>query len=91
MKKVDFPADAPPLREMPGADLPPFPEQAISPIANQVCYRPLYFEDKHTERFGRYVPCVQPLVSAGRFFGDALLLPCRLWKAPLWTFECDNR
>ena len=89
VKNVDFPKDATPWREVP--DLAPFPEQVISPIVSQVCYRPLYFEDKRTERFGHYVPFVQPFVSAGRFYGDALLLPYRLWKAPPWTFECDNR
>lgn len=91
LKKVDFPTDAAPLPEVPGSDLAPFAEKSISPIANQVCYRPLYFEDKRTERFGQYVPCVQPLVSAGRFYGSVLFLPCRLWNSPPWTFECDNR
>ena len=91
VKKVDFPKDATPLREVPDADLVPFPEQVISPIASQVCYRPLYFEDKRTERFGHYVPLVQPFMSAGRFYGDALILPYRLWQTPPWTFECDNR
>jgi hypothetical protein len=91
VKKVEFPQEASPLPVVPNADLPPFPGQMIAPIASQVCYRPLYFEDKRTERFGQYVPCVQPLVSAGRFYVDVLILPCRLLLTPPWTFECDTR
>jgi hypothetical protein len=68
-----------------------FPGQAISPVFSQVCYRPLYFEDKQTERFGRYIPCVQPLVSASKFYVGVLLLPCRMCIKPPWIYECDNR
>ena len=89
VKKVDFPKEAS-YPEMPG-DIAPFPEQTVAPIAGQVCYRPLYFEVKRTERFGQYVPCVQPLLSAGRFYGDVIILPGRLLLTPPWTFECDNR
>jgi len=91
VKNVDFPKDVPPLPEVRGSENAPFPEQTISPIAGQVCYRPLYFEDKRTERFGQYVPYVQPLLSAERFYRDVLLLPCRLVMTPPWSFECDNR
>jgi hypothetical protein len=89
LKKVDFPTEASVLPEVPEAAR--FPERVISPIASQVCYRPLYFEDKRTERFGQYVPCVQPLISAGRFYTDALILPGRLLFTPPWSFVCDNR
>jgi hypothetical protein len=89
VKKVDFPKDAPGVPEVP--ELAPFAKHVVSPIASQVCYRPLYFEVKRTERFGEYVPCVQPLMSAGRFYGDVLLLPFRMCLTPPWTFECDNR
>ena len=91
VKKVEFPKGATPIRETPSADLTPFPERVVFPISGDVCYRPLYFEDKRTERFGHYVPCVQPLLSAGRFYGGVLILPYRMWMAPPWTFECDNR
>lgn len=89
VKKVEFPKDA--SRPEVPAEVTPFPEHVVSPIAGHVCYRPLYFEDKRTERFGQYVPCVQPLLSAGRFYGDVVILPIRLLKSPPWTFECDNR
>ncbi len=89
VKQVDFPTDAP-LPEV-SREFTPYPEQIVSPIVDPVCYRPLYFEAKRTERFGKYVPCVQPLLSAGRFYGDVVILPCRLLWTPPWTYECDNR
>jgi hypothetical protein len=91
VKNVDFPKDAALPPDVPGTGLPPFPVQIANPVVNQVCYRPLYFEDKHTERFGYYVPYAQPLISTGIFYGDVLILPYRMWTAPPWTFQCDNR
>ena len=90
VKKVDFPGEGTPLRAITGTDAVPFPDLVIAPVAGQVCYRPLYFENKWTERFGYYVPCVQPLLSAGLFYGNVLLLPYHWCKAPPWTFQCDN-
>jgi hypothetical protein len=89
VKNVEFPKDVP---FVPEVEKPiSFPLQTITPVFSQVCYRPLYFEDKKTERFGKYVPCVQPLVSTSRFYVDVIMLPCRLWLKPPWVFECDNR
>jgi hypothetical protein len=88
VKNVDFPKSATVAFE---AGACAFVKQVVAPVASQVCYRPLYFEDKRAERFGQYVPCIQPLISAGRFYGDVILLPYRLWQTPPWTFECDNR
>src|SRR2546422_145369 len=56
VKNVDFPRDA--VLAAPSADLTPFPEQIAFTVSGAICYRQLYFEDKRTERFGRYVPCV---------------------------------
>ena len=91
IKNIAFPAGStrPVASAATGSE--PFPQQTIAPVSCQVCYRPLYLEDKATERFGSYVPCVQPLLSAGRFYCAAVMLPYRLWQAPPWTFECDNR
>ena len=92
VKNVDFPKEGPPLPAGSDPDLTMFPAHVfVSPNAGQVCYRPLYFEDAGTDRFGDYVPCLQPLISAKRFYMDLLSLPCRMWLAPPWTFECDNR
>jgi hypothetical protein len=91
VKNVAFPGEGTQLREVSGGDGQAFPEQVISPVPVQVCYRPLYFENKLTERFGYYVPCIQPLLSTGLFYGDFLILPYKLCQTPPWTFECDNR
>jgi hypothetical protein len=89
VKNVEFPKDVPFVPEL---EKPvPFPLQTIAPVFSQVCYRPLYFEDKRAERFGEYVPCVQPLVSTSRFYVGVITLPHRLWLKPPWDFECDNR
>lgn len=91
VKKVDFPKDASKLPEVAEADAASFPEQVASPVTSQICYRPLYFEDKRTERHGQYVPCVQPLISAGRFYADVVVFPVHVLLTPPWTFQCDNR
>ncbi len=91
VKNVEFPKEAAKLPDVPATESAPFPELATAPIGSPVCYRPLYFEDQWTDRYGNYVPCVQPLISAGRFYADVLLLPCRMALTPPWTFECDNR
>jgi len=91
LEKVEFPADAKLPSQAPGAGQTAFPQQFVSPVPNNVCYRPLYFEDKATERFGHYVPYAQPFLSAGCFYGDVIILPYRVWQTPPWTFECDNR
>jgi hypothetical protein len=89
VKNVEFPKDVP---YVPGVEkLIPFGPQTIAPVFSQVCYRPLYFEDKRTERFGEYVPYVQPLVSTTRFYVGVILLPYRMYLQPPWVFECDNR
>ncbi len=90
VKKVDFPEDAP-LPKSTGVEVAHALDLFAIPISSPVCYRPLYFEDKRTERFGQYVPCVQPFLSAGRFYRDVVILPCRLLLTPPWTYQCDNR
>lgn len=89
VKNVQFPKDVPFASEP--AKVEVFPRQVVGPTVQPICYRPLYFEQKRPERFGQYVPYVQPLLSASRFYLDALLLPGRILIAPPWTFECDNR
>ena len=41
-------------------------------------HRPLYFEDPNLERCGNALGCLQNPVSAIRFMGEALLLPCQI-------------
>lgn len=41
-----------------------------------IAYHPLYFQEVSLERYGQTLcPCLQPVVSAGQFYGTALALP----------------
>lgn len=41
-----------------------------------IAYHPLYFQQVSLERYGQTLcPCLQPVVSAGQFYGTALALP----------------
>jgi hypothetical protein len=71
------------------------PERIASPLLAQyvpifVCYQPLYFEDKNTERYGWYVPYVQPLLSTGRFYLKTAVLPFSILRQPPCTYECNT-
>ena len=71
--KAIFPAEVPPL--------PPTEEVRQAPLvtafynSTPVCYQPLYFENKNSERYGRTVPGLQPLIATGRFYLRTALLP----------------
>jgi hypothetical protein len=65
-----FPRDPPPSG-------PWFGDAAYGPPLN-FCYRPLYFEEANFERYGRTAGILQPLVSAGHFYGGVAVLPYRL-------------
>jgi len=43
--------------------------------APSVAYRPLYFEDPWLERHGYHYRCLQPMVSAAKFYGRIPFLP----------------
>jgi hypothetical protein len=46
----------------------------------QYCHNPLYFEERHLERYGICSCCCQPLASAACFYGNALCLPAKMWR-----------
>jgi hypothetical protein len=52
-----------------------WPDQEYYWEASGLYHRPLYFEDVNLERHGHRVRCVQPLVSAARFYGTVPALP----------------
>jgi hypothetical protein len=54
-----------------------------------VCHGPLYFEQWKTERHGWRVPLAHPLISAGKFYVDAALLPVQFAVQPPWRPVCD--
>lgn len=47
----------------------------LGPVAGDFCYRPLYFEEKNLERYGRSWRAAQPIVSGARFFATIPALP----------------
>jgi hypothetical protein len=51
--------------------------------ASALCHKPTYFEDEHLERYGHsFGPILQPVVSAGHFFGTFPLLPYKMGLVP---------
>jgi hypothetical protein len=88
--RVEFPRDAPFDRTAgPAPGCPCFPPGVAIAAPDAVCYQPLYFEDRNTERYGWRVPGVQPLLSAGRFYFDVLALPYHLVELPPWACGSD--
>ena len=62
--------------------------QTILVPPSTVCYRPLYFEDRRTERDNLSCGSLEPIRSALLFYGNAALLPVKLIVQPPWTMEC---
>jgi hypothetical protein len=86
---VEFPGGAA-APALPGEPPPRCaPPQAATLVPSVVCHRPLYFEDRPAERYGEYVPLVQPFLSTGKFYLDTLLLPYHLVARPPWGRECE--
>jgi hypothetical protein len=55
-----------------------------------VCFRPLYFDNDWTERYGLYTPCFQSFVSTGKFYWKTLTLPYHIVQQPPWMLECRD-
>jgi hypothetical protein len=83
---AEFPKDA---EVVPAGSSRLLPPRTATYIPYIVCYRPLYFEDKNTERYGWHLPLLQPLVSTGKFYVDTLLLPYNMGVQPPWACECN--
>ncbi len=87
---VEFPADATPENVTAGPHAQPMPPAAALLVPGVVCYQPLYFEDKNTERYGWYIPVLQPLISTEKFYFQTLLLPYQLMVQPPCICECNS-
>ena len=47
--------------------------------ASKLCHNTLYFQQVAAERYGQTIcPCVQPVISVGRFYGDFVALPVQM-------------
>jgi hypothetical protein len=67
------------------------PPPLVAPVLpSVVCYRPLYFEDRNTERHGWRVPGLQPFISTGKFYLDTLLLPWHMLRQPPCSWQCSH-
>lgn len=88
IKVVEFPKDAL-LPEIPTFEQPVGPMWQASFVAGAVCYHPLYFEQRLSEREGFFVLPFQPLLSAGHFYLDMILLPGRIVLNRPWQWECS--
>jgi hypothetical protein len=87
-RRVEFPPQPP--REALGPGKPMPPPLAALVVPSVLCYRPLYFEDRNTERYGWWVPCLQPFLSTGKFYLDTVLLPYHLLVQPPWSWQCSQ-
>lgn len=66
-----------------------WPANQASWASPAFCYKPLYFEQVNLERYGIGYPCpTNALVSGGKFFADATLLPVKIFKNPPHSCEC---
>ena len=85
--KLEFPGDTSYTpKELPRVR----PPQETTVVPYVVCYQPLYFEDKNSERYGWHIPLVQPLISTGKFYLDTLLLPYNMGVRFPWQCECNS-
>lgn len=56
-----------------------WPGYSLHWCASALYHHPLYFEDAPLERYGHSRrPCLQPVMSAGKFIGSTLLLPYKM-------------
>jgi hypothetical protein len=88
--KLVFPSDRQPAQPALVVIPRPLPPQEAVCPAVPVCHHPLYFDDPMTERYGWHVPYLQPAISAGRFWLDTLILPCRMLVHEPWEWQCDG-
>lgn len=81
----------PPDRPSSPAEVPPraWPWYTRLVEPNYLCYGRLYFQQVQSERYGHDAGVVQPLLSAGLFYADVLMLPLRVVCWPLQPYECS--
>ncbi len=89
-ERAVFPAPV----ELPDQDHPyrpgrPWPVHVVRIVPNYVCYHPLYFERKNTERYGWDWSIFQPIVSTAAFYADVIIFPYNVGVMPPWACECN--
>lgn len=87
-------AEFPPTVQLPDQDRPyrpgrPWHPAVVRSVPYYVCYHPLYFEEKNSERYGWDWSIFQPLVSTAAFYADVVIFPYNLGVMPPWACECN--
>jgi hypothetical protein len=85
-KQLVFPQDAPLPSERPPHG-GPLKKAQVEPY--YVCYGPLSFEQRNSERYGWDLGPVQPPLSAGVFYVDLVTAPLKWMCNPWRTEECS--
>jgi hypothetical protein len=85
--KADFPRDIHPAAKGERHAGRNWGPQAIAMVAPNICYKPLYFEDVNTERYGWSVCIFQPAISAAKFYADLAFLPYHMTIDPPCSCE----
>jgi hypothetical protein len=67
-----------------------WPARSTFLVPYVVCYNPLYFEEKNTERYGWDWSIFQPIVSTGAFYADVIIFPYNFGVQPCWDCECNS-
>jgi hypothetical protein len=65
------------------------PPMATHYVAPFVCYHPLWFEEKNSERYGWELGVLQPLASATHFFANVALMPYHFTAEKPWSCEAN--
>lgn len=65
------------------------PPMATHYVAPFVCYHPLWFEEKNSERYGWELGVLQPLASTLHFYTNVALLPYHFTVRKPWACEAN--
>jgi len=66
-----------------------FPRATELVEPNYVCYKRLYFNQINSERYGWDLGIIHPIVSAGIFYWDLIMLPYHCGTEPFRKYECS--
>ncbi len=65
----------------------PMAVEVVEP--HYLCHKRLLFQDLNSERYGWDLGIIQPVVSAGLFYKDLVLLPYHYFTRPCDCYECS--
>ena len=88
-KDVQFPPDALAAPKIVDLICVPPAQMVMLPPA-RICFHPLYFQDKRTERDVKSTGIIEPLRSTIHFYGKVIALPGLMVAVPPWRMQCWN-